>query len=215
MKDSNTTERRSPDLSFSLLWPRGTRTATVEIREQSALDLGLQKLIEFMAFNAKHCDALREIVRFLCQDADTINYRLDIIDELARFPKLVRCIESLLPVLRDLKYYETFLALEWKTSLQETIWRLRELEHYVDCLSKLAAAFKGIRGELRSEALRDPEGAGGSGIPEAGGCPSGPAVPDPQPEEHYHRCQSGRRYDALRSHAGIDKLGRIQGKSFL
>ena len=155
MKDSNTTERRSPDLSFSLLWPRGTRTATVEIREQSVLDLGLQKLIEFMAFNAKHCDALREIVRSLCQDADTINYRLDIIDELARFPKLVRCIESLLPVLRDLKYYETFLALEWKTSLQETIWRLRELEHYVDCLSKLAAAFKGIRGELRSEALRD------------------------------------------------------------
>ncbi len=155
MKDSNTKEGRSLDLSFSLLWPRGTRTATLEIQEQSALDLGLQKLIEFMAFDAKHSDALREIVRSLCQDADTINYRLDIIDELARLPALVRCIESLLPVLRDLKYYETFLALEWKTSLQEAIWRLRELEHYVDCVSKLAGVFEGIRGELASEALRN------------------------------------------------------------
>jgi len=141
------------DLSFSLLWPDGRRTISAEIHEQSALDLDLQKLIDFMAFDSKHRESLTTIVHSLCLDVDTVNYRLDIIDELVRFPVLVRCIETLLPVLRDLKYYETFLALEWKTSLQEAIWRLRELEHYVECVQKLAEAFKGIRSELRSQAL--------------------------------------------------------------
>jgi hypothetical protein len=155
MKDENTNEAPCLDLSFSLLWPEGRKTSTAEIHEQSAVDLGLEKLIEFMAFDAKHREALRETVRSLCQDACTITYRLDVIDELARFPALVSCIESLLPVLRDLKYYETFLALEWKTSLQEAIWRLRELEHYVECVRKLAAAFGGIRNRLQSDSLRN------------------------------------------------------------
>jgi len=155
MEDKKKTDERSLDLSFSLLWPEGRRSGTAEIHEQSALDLGLQKLVEFMAFDDKHRDALGTILRSLCLDPDTIDYRLDIIDELARFPELTRCIESLLPVLRDLKYYETFLALDWKTSLQEAIWRLRELEHYVDCVQKLAAAFRGIREEFRSAALQN------------------------------------------------------------
>ncbi len=142
------------DLSFSLLWPDGIRTISAEIHKQSALDLDLQKLIDFMAFDSKHRESLTTIVHSLCLDVDTVNYRLDIIDELVRFPVLADCIESLLPVLRDLKYYETFLSLEWKTSLQEAIWRLRELEHYVECVQKLAEAFKGIQSELSSTALR-------------------------------------------------------------
>jgi hypothetical protein len=121
---------------------------------QSALDLDLQKLIEFMAFDAKHGEALGTLLHSLSQDADTINYRLDVVDDLVCFPDLVRCIESLLPVLRELKYYQTFMAMEWKTSLQEAVWRLRELEHYVDCVQKLSTAYNGIRDELRSQALK-------------------------------------------------------------
>jgi DNA mismatch repair protein MutS len=147
-------EAASVDLSFSLLWPEGRRTLSAEIQKQSALDLDLQKLVDFMAFDTRHREALGAILHSLCLDADTIEYRLDVTDELARFPVLLRCIESLLPVLRDLKYYETFLSLEWKTPLQEAVWRLRELEHYVECVRRLAEAFKGIRGELRSRALK-------------------------------------------------------------
>ncbi len=154
MSNNKTAGETSLDLSFSLLWPEGRRMKGAPIHSQSAVDLGLEKLIEFMAFDSKHVEALGVILESLCQDEQTINYRLDIIDELVRFPLLVRCIESLLPVLRDLKYYETFLALEWKTSLQEAIWRLRELEHYVECVQKLAEAFEGIRSELRSRALQ-------------------------------------------------------------
>lgn len=154
MNKRETADTPPADLSFSLLWPAGGRTKAVPIEPQSALDLDLQKLIEFMAFDSKHVGPVGEIIRSLCQDEATINYRLDIIDELVRFPVLVSCIESLLPVLRDLRYYETFLALEWKTSLQEAIWRLRELEHYVECVRKLAEAFEGIRDGLSSRALR-------------------------------------------------------------
>jgi DNA mismatch repair protein MutS len=154
MNKTETSDTPSADLSFSLLWPEGRKTRTVPIHPQSALDLDFQKLVGFMAFDSKHVEALGEILRSLCQDAETINYRLDIIDELVRFPVLVSCIQSLLPVLRDLKYYETFLALEWKTSLQEAVWRLRELEHYVECVHKLGEAFEGIRDELRSRALQ-------------------------------------------------------------
>ncbi|UCF96580.1 MAG: hypothetical protein JSV89_15585 [Spirochaetaceae bacterium] len=154
MNNSKVADDASVDLSFSLMWPGGRRTEVAEIPEQSALDLDLRKLVEFMAFDAKHSEALSLIIHSLCQDEDTINYRLDTIGELVRFPELVRCIESLLPVLRDLKYYETFLALEWKTSLQEALWRLRELEHYVECVKRLADAFEGIRSQLRSLALK-------------------------------------------------------------
>jgi hypothetical protein len=57
MGDNKKAEETSLDPSFSLLWPEGRRTRVTEINEQSALDLGLQKLIEFMAFDAKHCEA--------------------------------------------------------------------------------------------------------------------------------------------------------------
>jgi DNA mismatch repair protein MutS len=145
-----------PDLSFSLLWPDGNKTEAAQMPEQSALDLDLGRLVEFMAFDSRHVEPLSGILHCLCCDEGTINYRLDIIDELVRFPALARCMEDLLPVLRDLKYYETFLALEWKTSLQEAIWRLRELEHYVECVQRLAAAFETVR-------------AGGEGVGEGGG----------------------------------------------
>lgn len=41
-------EKETPvDLSFSLLWPGGKKTGTVKIRKQSAVDLDIQKLVEF------------------------------------------------------------------------------------------------------------------------------------------------------------------------
>jgi DNA mismatch repair protein MutS len=148
------TDKQMPvDLSFSLLWPSGKKTGTVKIRKQSAVDLDIQKLVDFMAFDAKHRESLGNTLNSLCLDADTINYRFDILDDLIRFPVLVDCLRALIPVLNNLRYYQMFLSLEWKTALQEAIWRLRELEHYVECIEKLSSAFEGIRSRLCSQGL--------------------------------------------------------------
>ncbi|MBN1523787.1 MAG: hypothetical protein JW904_04845 [Spirochaetales bacterium] len=142
------------DLSFSLLWPNGKKDDIVLLREETALDLDLDKLVQFFTIDPKNQASLSHTFLSLCRNPATISARLDIIDDLLAFPKLNDCIDDILPVIYELRYYAEHLRRTDLTELQEVVWRLRELENYLVVVVKLAEGFAPCREKLCSAGLR-------------------------------------------------------------
>lgn len=141
-------------MAFSLLWPKGRQqSGALPLEEGSAADLDVDKLVKFIAADSKNETIIRNVFKHLCQDSGTINYRLDVLEDLSNSPALTACWESLVPVLSEMRYYTSHRDSENWSELIEVVWRLRELEHYVRCVTDLNHAFSGLPG-LRSEGLR-------------------------------------------------------------
>jgi DNA mismatch repair protein MutS len=134
-------------LAFSLLWPKTRQKSNANIIEPgSALDLDAAKLVQFIAADPKKESLIADVFKYLCQDTETINYRLDVLEDLINCPALVACWESLMPVLSEMRYYTSHQNQENWSDLIEVIWRLRELEHYIRCVTDLGQAFAGLPG---------------------------------------------------------------------
>jgi len=134
-------------LAFSLLWPKTRqKSPTLPLEPASAADLDVQKLVQFIASDPKSEGLIADVFRHLCQDAETIEYRLDVLEDLINCPVLVECWQSLMPVLSEMRYYTSHQNQENWSDLVEVIWRLRELEHYIRCVTDLGKAFAGLPG---------------------------------------------------------------------
>jgi DNA mismatch repair protein MutS len=154
MKKENKKDTIVLTLGFSLLWPKGRQRDTVKLNRECIIDLETEKLINFLSIDSKNQEFVGDIFTLLCQDTETISYRLDIIDDLLTFPVLVSCLEASVPIINNLRYYTNRLRRDEWTPLQEVIWRLRELEHYVACVQQLGQAFRGIHHRIQSQGLK-------------------------------------------------------------
>lgn len=156
----NTPPDALPDGGFSLLRPAGKRPAAHPLSRRVVADLGFEKLISALTVDKSREGPLRDLMLEPCPDPAVIEYRLDVLDDLAGSEALSRCFEELVPVIASLSYFIARPEHDDWSPFQETVWRLRELEHYAECVKKLDAAFSGERGSaagepvLRSEALK-------------------------------------------------------------
>ncbi|RPJ06058.1 MAG: hypothetical protein EHM28_10855, partial [Spirochaetaceae bacterium] len=142
------------DLSFSLLWPHGRPQAAKRLSAETAADLCIDRLVGFFTIDSRNQTTLSEIFSTPCLDAQTINSRLEVIDDLLAFPDITACIDEVLPVIYELRYYAEHLRRDDLTELQEVVWRLRELEYYVVCVDKLSDTIGKRDAELKSASLR-------------------------------------------------------------
>lgn len=142
------------DLSFSLLWPKGRQADTVRLRPEAALDLATDKLIQFISKDNRSREAMQGIFTLLCQDSETIDFRLDIIDDLLCFPSLIESFNELMPVISSLRFFVSHVRTEERNILLEVVWRLRELEYYVKCIQILSRGLKNNRDDIQSGGLK-------------------------------------------------------------
>ncbi|MBN2533161.1 MAG: hypothetical protein JXB88_09735 [Spirochaetales bacterium] len=140
-------------MSFSLLWP-GQRTGAVQLCPQAAADLDTDKLIQFISLDKRSKDVVQGVFSLLCQDCETVNYRLDIIDDLLHFPALIESLYELMPEIGTLRFYVSHSRMEEENVLLEVVWRLRELEYYVKCIQILNRGLKNTRDIIKSEGLK-------------------------------------------------------------
>ena len=142
---------RTDNKYLSLLWP-SARSST-DVPAQTWTDLGIGRIAEALTLDQRRAAAIETIVRRMPVDETTIGYRLDITRALLGFPRLGDAFLQLVPMVERLRSYvyrpDRF---DW-TPLQTTIWRIRELEHYVRLLDILADGFESVDGELGSEGL--------------------------------------------------------------
>jgi DNA mismatch repair protein MutS len=137
--------------SISLLYPVGPRAENRGLEERSTVDLDLYATIVALCENPDQQGAVRKILEALCQDADTIRYRQEVLADLLADEDLAAGLEALVPDISTLSRYH--LPREKAELLYEVTWRLGELESYCDCVDRLADLFGSPGRNIHSRAL--------------------------------------------------------------
>lgn len=149
------------DQSLSLLWPPDADAnagQTYQACDARCIeDLDLELLVRALAPRSEHHALVREILFTLCTDPRAIVYRQAIVDDLLRNAQVCASLRTVLPQLVEISRLG---GPQWRiqTPLQQTLWRLSELELYVDCVRRLHSSLSAPDIELHSEglvALRD------------------------------------------------------------
>lgn len=140
---------------LSLLWPDGVVPAPGTFHqcdESTIQDLDLDDLARALAPKADQLEGLKAILMTLVADPSIISYRHEVLDDLLRSPILVTCFQSLLPQLGEIARLSGPQR-QAQTPLQQVLWRLGELEMYVECIKQLQQALINTAEELRSKGL--------------------------------------------------------------
>jgi len=145
-----------PATAISLLWPPGSGACPPDVPRLSsaaASDLDLETAARALCPSPGDQRAIVGVLMGLCADPAVIGYRQAVLDDLLRAPALLARLEALLPAIRTLERFR-YAARPGQTPLHEVVWRVGQLESYVECVRGLEAAFAGDGAEVRSEALR-------------------------------------------------------------
>lgn len=146
---------------ISLLWPDGASRTRAALNDSAASDLGVTELARAIAFEPRQEERVRATLLALCDDAAVITYRQEVLDDLMHNAALAEGLQTLLPSLNQLGFYGN-PGRPNEPALQQTLFRLGELELYVDCVERLRALLLAQGEGLRANALirlRDALGA--------------------------------------------------------
>lgn len=141
--------------SVSLLFPAEGRgeAAGARLSPESIVDLGLSDIAELISGNGVSKDEVLEVLTTLSTDPRTIEYRQTILDDLIENPALADSLREILPAIGEMGWYNETHRSEG-TPLLQAIWRIAELELYVDCISTLRDLFAEWGERITSEGLR-------------------------------------------------------------
>lgn len=139
-------------ISISLLRPGEPSARNGGLDERAAVDLDLHTTIKALCEHPDQRDTVEQILRTLCQDADTICYRQEVLADLLDDAGLTRGLEKLVPELSCLRRYH--IPRDREELLYEVTWRLGELETYSECVEKLARLLDSHKQSIHSRALR-------------------------------------------------------------
>lgn len=141
--------------SVSLLYPSGVDTAIAgeRLADRAIVDLGLLDIAEQIAGNGVSREEVLDILATLATDYRAIEYRQEILDDLIENPRLSDSLRDLLPMISEMSWYTETHRNEGAPLLQ-AIWRIAELELYVDCVESFRRLFESWGARIRSEGLR-------------------------------------------------------------
>lgn len=134
-----------PVPSISLLWPPesdpGARDAP-RLSATAAADLDLETTVRALCVSPGDQRAVYTALASLCADPAVIAYRQAVLEDLLVAPELLARLEALLPAIREVERFR-YAARPGQTPLHEVVWRVGQLEAYVECVRGLNAAFEG------------------------------------------------------------------------
>ncbi len=138
--------------SFSLLWPAGLDPEAVSgtMSGQIAEDLLLDRIADAMAGSDMSRGQILGMIQRPCHDPAVIAYRQDILADFDDSPDLAAELAAFLPRIAELVYYAETRRSE-TSALRQMLWRLGELELYVECIASLSRV---LSGRVRSAGLR-------------------------------------------------------------
>jgi hypothetical protein len=143
----------------SLLWPAGAPRTTPRAawQDEAMADLGLSDLARAIALDPRQEDRVKAILLAMADDAGTIHFRQRVLSDLMDNDALAAGLRDLLPALNQLSFYGS-PGRPNEPALQQTLFRLGELELYVDCVQRLRSILAEQGEHLQADAfmqLRD------------------------------------------------------------
>ena len=133
------------DSTFSLLYPNGEEPAgeKVNISDEVISELGMDFLIDLKNSN---------LSEYFTTDKATIEYRIDVMNDLMENPTIVDTLKSVLKLLNDI--------IELRHIKSETevaknyLYSITEIELYIDIVARLAKGFQSVRDRVKSSAIK-------------------------------------------------------------
>lgn len=139
--------------SLSLLFPPGSDDSCNTITDETMHDLGFDVFINNVAKNKRESDLIYRMLTRFPQDAATVQYRLDIFEDVLTHPKLRNEILALLEQVDFLKTYGSFGKETDAGSIWALVHRMEEMRDYIICIEKLYTCLKDA--QIHSEGLKN------------------------------------------------------------
>jgi DNA mismatch repair protein MutS len=138
---------------LSLLWPLGHEARTLPRLSDAAVDdLDLPRTITALGEEYGYAMRIRDVLLHMCDDPAVIAYRQDVLADLVEIPDLGDRLAALLPHVIGLDSWGYSIR-AGQSPLHEVVWRVGQLETYVEVIQGLQAAFEGLERPLRAEGL--------------------------------------------------------------
>jgi len=142
---------------FSLLWPEGADPREDPDRprwgEHTQADLGIETLAGRLSPDPQYAASIRSFLLPLTTDLGIIRYRQEVLEDFLRVPDVAAAFDGLQKMLMEIERLGGPTP-EEPTPLHKTLYRMGELELYVECVEKLWAALSAGRAKIRSSGLR-------------------------------------------------------------
>jgi len=136
--------------NINLIFPHGTEMKGVRLTDQDFNELELNAIIHMIDSSHKHFSDIRNIFRQLSFESGTINFRLDIIEDLLNNSELLLCLEESLSIIADMRFVSGKYS-SVSVDMLQTVSRIKELSIYVDFVQQLLKAF--TEAHIKSEGL--------------------------------------------------------------
>ncbi len=136
---------------LSLLYPQNSKAEYRTLTKEAVNDLSIDYLCEALTKEPYERNSIRQLLINITDDEEVIKYRCDIFDDFLRYPKLRDDLTALLDKLNDLREIERFQKDSEASSLWKLVNRLREMDGYVDCITKIKTTLESI--DVKSEGL--------------------------------------------------------------
>lgn len=138
-------------MKFSLLHPDNLDITYKTLTPQAVNDLSLDYICDALTKDKFEKNSIKLLMTKITDDERVIQYRCDVFDDLFKNPSLRTDLEQLLAKLVDLKELEKFQKDTDASDLWILINRLREIDGYVCCITKIKESLENI--DIRSQGL--------------------------------------------------------------
>lgn len=129
---------------ISLLNPQNSKAVFKSLTKESINDLSLDYICKALTKNEYEQNVIMKIMTEITDDAETVKYRADVFDDFLRFPNLRVALSELLEELSDLRDISRFQKDTEASDLWKLINRLREIDGYVNCITKIKECLESI-----------------------------------------------------------------------
>lgn len=136
---------------LSLLYPQNSNAKYQTLTKEAINDLSIDFLCESLTKEPYERNSIKNLLINITDDEEVIKYRCDVFDDFLRYPQLRSDLTDLLEKLNDLREIERFQKDSEASSLWQMVNRLREMDGYVDCITRIKTTLESI--DVKSEGL--------------------------------------------------------------
>ena len=137
--------------NFSLLHPTNSNASYRTLNKEALNDLSVDYICDALTKEQYERNSIKQLLINITDDEKVIKYRCDVFEDFLRFPKLRDDLSALLVKLNDLREIERFQKDTEASSLWQLVNRLREMDGYVDCITRIKNTLETI--EVKSQGL--------------------------------------------------------------
>jgi len=138
---------------LSLLYPGQTRPDYRKLPEQTAHDLGLDKICCYLTEKDAERTVIYNTMIRMTDDEEIIRYRCQVFDDILHNPQIRTRLQKVLDKMDFLKNYGSFAKRTDGNGVWDLIHRLDEMKEYIECLEAITDCLS--PDTIRSEGLQN------------------------------------------------------------